>query len=396
MKIRQLQAEEFEPSVSLSEYAFQYKLSPEDKEKQRAGFKPERIWGRFNERNELEAKLTLLPLEVYVQGKPVPMGGIAGVSTWPEKRRNGHVSALLTHVLDTMRKDGKLLSLLHPFLVPFYRRFGWELFCDTKKYTLPLAKFPAKASVPGSVRRGGRDIGVLDGLYRSFAAAYNGTLVRSEEWWSRSVFDAEMYDAVYYDASGCPQGYALYKIKQNELLIDEFVFANEEARSGLWNFFSDHDSMITSAVVTMVPADDQLPYMLPDPRIKQENHPYFMARIVDVAAFVDIFEFVPDRAGSITVAIEDRHAPWNSGFWKLEVNAAGKGNLTPGGAPAGTGTEANADVLTLSVGTLTALLLGYKTAGELRQAGQLKGGESPAQWLGQVVPAAQPALFDFF
>lgn len=396
MMIRQLQPEEFEQSVSLSQYAFQYKLSPEDKEKQRAGFKPERIWGRFNERNELEAKLTLLPLEVYVQGKPVPMGGIAGVSTWPEKRRNGHVSALLTHVLETMRKDGKLLSLLHPFLVPFYRRFGWELFCDTKKYSLPLAKFPAKAAVPGSVKRGGRDIGVLDGLYRSFAAAYNGTLARDEEWWSRSVLDAETNDAVYYDASGHPQGYALYKIKQKELIIDEFVFADEEARSGLWNFFSDHDSMITSAVVTMVPADDQLPYMLPDPRVTQENHPYFMARIVDVAAFVDVFDFVPGRSGSIAVAIEDEHAPWNGGLWKLEVNAAGKGSLTTSGSPAVADNAANADVLTLSVGTLTALLMGYKTADELYKAGRLKGAESSVQWLGGVVPAAQPALFDFF
>ena len=48
--------------------------------------------------------------------------------------------------------------------------------------------------------------------------------------------------------------------------------------------------------MTMVPTDDQLPYMLPDPRVTRETVPYFMARIVDLQSFVEQYAF--EGAGS--------------------------------------------------------------------------------------------------
>lgn len=73
MEIRQLRAGEFEDSLSLSEYAFKYKVSAEDRVRARENFKPEQTWGIF-EGDSIGAKLTLLPLQVYIQGKPVSMG----------------------------------------------------------------------------------------------------------------------------------------------------------------------------------------------------------------------------------------------------------------------------------------------------------------------------------
>lgn len=80
MDIRQLHSEEFDLSMDLSEYAFQYKLPSEKRANAKERFKAERVWGAFEE-GTLEAKLTLLPFEVYIQGRLVPMGGLAGVAT---------------------------------------------------------------------------------------------------------------------------------------------------------------------------------------------------------------------------------------------------------------------------------------------------------------------------
>lgn len=111
MEIRQLHPEEFDDSMNLSEYAFQYKLPSGKRAEAKERFKPERVWGAFEEGN-LEAKLTLLPLQVYIQGRVVPMGGIAGVATWPENRRQGHVAKLLTHTLETMNKAGQTITYI--------------------------------------------------------------------------------------------------------------------------------------------------------------------------------------------------------------------------------------------------------------------------------------------
>lgn len=393
MEIRPLRAVEFDASLSLSEYAFQYKVKPEDREERRKSFIPERSWGAF-EGGELLAKLMLLPLHLYVQGRPVPMGGIAGVATWPEHRRSGLVRELLATALRRMNEQGQILSCLHPFSIPFYRKFGWEVYTDYKKYSVTIDSFPSKTLVTGNVKRGVKDIELLNGIYHSFARRYNGMLVRDEEWWKRMVLGEEDHTAVYYAESGQPEGYVLYQVKNKELIIDEFVFLNETARQGLWTYLANHDSMVTQVIFDRVPADDLLPFLLRDPRCKQETVPYFMARIVNAAAFVGDYSFIPPASTSpirLGLRIEDEAAPWNEGDWLLEVSSEGKGSLTPVNPanPADSG-------LVCDIQTLTALLLGYKRPREMFACGKLSGPGTDAETLERLIPLSQTALLDFF
>nr|WP_155608850.1 GNAT family N-acetyltransferase [Paenibacillus timonensis] len=388
-----MRAVEFDASLSLSEYAFQYKVKPEDREERRKSFIPERSWGAF-EGGELLAKLMLLPLHLYVQGRPVPMGGIAGVATWPEHRRSGLVRELLATALRRMNEQGQILSCLHPFSIPFYRKFGWEVYTDYKKYTVNIDSFPSKTLVTGNVKRGVKDIELLNGIYHSFARRYNGMLVRDEEWWKRMVLGEEDHTAVYYAESGQPEGYVLYQVKNKELIIDEFVFLNETARQGLWTYLANHDSMVTQVIFDRVPVDDLLPFLLRDPRCKQETVPYFMARIVNAAAFVGDYSFIPPASTSpirLGLRIEDEAAPWNEGDWLLEVSSEGKASLTPANPanPADSG-------LVCDIQTLTALLLGYKRPREMFACGKLSGPGTDAETLERLIPLSQTALLDFF
>jgi predicted acetyltransferase len=402
MEIRRLQADEFDASLSLSEYAFQYKVKPEDREERRKSFIPERSWGAF-EGGELLAKLMLLPLHLYVQGRSVPMGGIAGVATWPEHRRGGIVRELLTVALRQMKDQGQILSCLHPFSIPFYRKFGWEVYTDYKKYTIPIDSFPSKTYTSGSVKRDVRNLELLNGIYHAFARRYNGMLVRDEDWWKRMVLGDEDHTAVYYTDSGQPEGYLLYQVKNGELVIDEFVFLNESARQGLLAYLANHDSMVTQAVFDRVPGDDLLPYLLRDPRCKQETVPYFMARIVHASEFVGGYSFTaPASAGPIrlNLRIEDGSAPWNAGDWRLEVSPEGKGCLTPvepaeSGEPSDPARSAHPG-LHCDIQTLTAMLLGYKRPREMFACGKLSGPEADADALERLIPFSPTALLDFF
>ncbi|WP_025715707.1 GNAT family N-acetyltransferase [Paenibacillus sp. 1-18] len=395
MEIRQLQREEFEVAIELSQYAFQFTMSPEDLEKSKKKFKPEQTWGIFDG-HDLNAKLTLLPLQVYIHGQVFEMGGIAGVATWPEKRRGGMVSRLLTHALKEMKSTGQSLSFLHPFSFAFYRKFGWETYVEYKKYVIPIDKFPAKLKTEGIVKRDIKDISELNQVYQAYASSYNGTLVRDKEWWQERILNENYRTAVYYSEAGNPQGYALYKIEDKQLNCDELIYENETARRALWTYFANHDYMITQGKFIYVPADDNLPFLLDDPRIQQETLPYFMGRIVDAAAFVEKYPFKAIGVETrLTLNLSDHYAPWNEGVWTLTINSEGRGYLER--VDTSSSSENNIAVdLSVGIQSLTTLMLGYQRADDLYKWGRIEGRSESMSALKRVVPVKQTFLLDFF
>lgn len=68
MQIRQLTNQEFDKRMELSMYAFQYELMDEEMAEARSRFKPEETCGVFIQ-NQLAAQLTLIPLQIYLQGR---------------------------------------------------------------------------------------------------------------------------------------------------------------------------------------------------------------------------------------------------------------------------------------------------------------------------------------
>ena len=99
----------------------------------------------IEEDGDVRASAAVLPLEVFVDGRPVPMGGIAAVATDPAYRRRGFAGELMRDVLRTMREREMHLSLLHPFAQVFYRAYGWELATETIAYTLKPTDLPTSS-----------------------------------------------------------------------------------------------------------------------------------------------------------------------------------------------------------------------------------------------------------
>ncbi len=393
MELRTLKTEDFEQNVELSMYAFQYKLNAEELERSRRLFKPEQIWGIFED-GVLQAQLRLIPFQTYIQNRKIDMGGIAGVATWPENRRQGHVDKLLRHALQLMKEQGQTVSFLHPFYFPFYRKYGWEMYAEYMEYTIPTALLPAKVQTDGTIKRGVRDLELLNSIYEQYASQYNGTLVRDHDRWQHATLRAESTrTAVYYDADGQPQGYVLYSIEQNEMVITEIAYLTQEARKGLWTYISNHDSMVQH-VKLKAPLDDGLPYLLQDPRIEQKRVPYFMARIVDMPAFLQQYAFEKGTAGQLVFEVSDRVAEWNEGVWKIAWDEAGQATVELLSQDA----ESPSEPIDLKadIRVWTALFMGYKRPEELYHWEQLQGDESAVKMLEQRIPRKGTHLMDFF
>ncbi|EZH67117.1 hypothetical protein DH09_04055 [Bacillaceae bacterium JMAK1] len=388
MEIRRLKDNEIDQVIELGEFAFQGEFSKEDREDIRTRIEPSNIWGAFDG-ERLASKVTMLPMNVYVHGVSMNACGITGVSTWPEHRRGGLVRTLIKEALSDMVEKGQVLSLLDPFSVGYYRKFGWELYCDhstavfTSKEQFPK---PQKTGTGSFARATKEDWLRLQSIYQQLATRYTGMIDRDEWWWLNRKFNhftRKFRAIVYVDQQGEDQGYLFYKIKDDKLVVPEFVALNEEAYGQLWRFIADHDSMAKTINVRQL---SQTPWQfyLDNPQVKEERKPFFMARIVDAKKFLEQYPFQLEDGESISFAITDEFAEWNSGNYHVENTHVE------------TFDDERSDVITVDIRTLVPLLFRYIDLSILRQRGQVAISDDTAKLLERVIPKDKPNLLDAF
>ena len=382
--IKTLTEENYDAVFSLSQFAFQYELSEEKLREKKEEVKRHTVWG-WMDGERIAAKLHLIPLSCYINGKVFDMGGISSVATWPEYRRQGMVKELLRHALHDMRANGQRISYLHPFSFKFYRKFGWEYAFNELQFTMPIDKLKMKWNANGYVRRIEPDFPLLHDLYTTYAKMFNGMLERDEKWWKQRVINKNQEIAVAYNVEDQAEGYLLFEVKDNVVKITEMVYTSLNGRKLLLGFIANHDSM-AEKVEMIVPENDKLPLLLDEPRFEQKIEPYFMARIVDVKRFLQEYPFAGD--GKIALTIHDDFLPENNGTYQVRT-----GNTENDVSHNNSGNGNGADC---SVQILTGMLLGFRRPKDYYGLGLLKGNMSEVELLEQLIPAKQTFFADFF
>ncbi|PKJ53000.1 GNAT family N-acetyltransferase [Bacillus sp. SN10] len=385
MNVIRLKEDKFREALRLSEYAFQYKVDEDRLQQQITKMKESHEVYGIMEGENLAAKLHLIPFHIYIGKEKFKMGGVAGVATYPEYRRSGYVKELLQHSLQTMKKDGYIVSMLHPFAVSFYRKYGWELCANLLVCHMTKSDLVMKKQVNGTVKRFNKENHQeeVEKLYETFAERFSGMLVRNEKWWLQAVYD-DLTLAIYYDENQTAAGYMLYKIENYKMTVDEFVPLHNEARNGLWNFICQHDSMIKELEMT-VSENEPLLYTLQEPRVKTEIKPYFMGRIVDVEQFLKQYELNWNNVQQeVILHIKDSFAQWNN----ITVRLANH-EITIIEEPMDKGIK-------LDINALSTILFGYRRPLELNELELISGSEEEIQAFEKIVPVRKAFIYDFF
>ncbi|HDR7516349.1 GNAT family N-acetyltransferase [Bacillus mobilis] len=386
MNVIRLKEDKFKEALRLSEYAFQYKVEEERLQQQLTKMKESHEIYGIIEGEDLAAKLHLIPFHIYIGKEKFKMGGVAGVATYPEYRRSGYVKELLQHSLRTMKKDGYTISMLHPFAVSFYRKYGWELCANLLVCQMTKNDLVMKKQVNGTVKRFNKEnhSEEVEKLYETFAKRFSGMLVRDEKWWLQAVYD-DLTLAIYYDENKRAAGYMLYKIENSKMTVEEFVPLYNEARNGLWNFIFQHDSMIKELEMT-ISENEPLLYTLQEPRVKAEIKPYFMGRIVDVEQFLKQYELNWNNVQQeLILHITDSFAPWNNVSVRLanhEITIMKEETIDKG--------------IKLDINALSTIMLGYKRPLELNELEIISGSEEEIQAFEKIIPVREAFIYDFF
>ncbi|MDQ2808046.1 MAG: GNAT family N-acetyltransferase [Chloroflexota bacterium] len=354
---------------------------------------------------DLRVSLVLFPMQVWFGGRLVPTGGLSGVATPPQWRRQGYIGRLLHATVDEMRERDESISTLYPFDFPFYKHYGWAHASDNHVYTIPTTRLPVVAPsgtwhplqvgsdvypLPDPTRLSEADLNVLMGIYDAWAPRYNGMLARDAVWWRGRKLDPR--DNLFYwrDPAGKPRAYVRYTFKETgpwqRRLEAQVVALDPAAWQAVLGFLRNHDSQAQEVTLNL-PEDSRLLALLDDPRFKIEIDPGFMLRINDVAAALQARGYAPEAAGEIIVQVAEGWVQLTPTTYRMDVSD-GRATVTAVTAE---------PQLSLDARALAQLYSGYLTPRQAADLGLLTVHDPAALGRAQAMFAGPTAyLADFF
>lgn len=338
----------------------------------------------IEEDGEVRASATVLPMEVFVDGRPAAMGGVAAVMVHPAYRRRRYAGDLMRVALGDMRDRGVGLSLLAPFAHPFYRAFGYELATEAIEYTLKPTDLPTDPGQSNLRAYREEDLPAMMELLGAESRGHQLCALRSEAFW-RKTLGRKDHETAVYEADGEVGGYLIYKMSPykedrkptRRLEVQELVAATPEPRRGLVSFLAALDPDAFD-IRHWTPRNDTLHPYLRSSYVDAKVEPDQMLRLVDVEGALGHLD---RKGGPLVLEVADDVIPENAGEY------------TVGGGEVVRGAEAE-DRVTLDVRRLAQLYAGYLPARQLARHG-LAEPSSPAalDLLEAHFPVGDPWLF---
>lgn len=345
------------------------------------------VFGWFDG-DQLISQVVIYPYKVNIHGKLFKMGGITGVGTYPEYAGIGLMNELIKVALKKMKANGQLISYLYPYSIPYYRKKGWEIMSETLSFSIKDTQLPKYEEVPGFVKRVPVNHKDVIRTYDRFAKVSHGAMLRRkaewEEYW-RWENEEERTAAIYYDDRRKPQGFILYWIASDVFHIKEIIYLTQEAYKGLWNFIYAHMSMV-EIVRGKIYKNDPIAFLMEDSQIEEILSPYFMARIVDVAAFLKNYPF-EEKAKPFHFVVTDPMAEWNNGVFSVEWDEQGRVKVSR---------EAKGQPIQLDIQTLTALLMCFRRPLYFYKIAYMKTDLDTIKILEEIIPDEYPYFSDYF
>ncbi|MFX1505623.1 MAG: enhanced intracellular survival protein Eis [Promethearchaeota archaeon] len=403
MKMRQLTAEDREAFARLGRYAFEptrntYEgVVKEDFEETQPHLKDmSQVYGYFD-KDVLVASYAYFTSVVIIRNKEFPMSGIWGVATAPHYRRRGYIRELTQLTLEKMNKDRISISCLYPFKFSFYQKFGWKLANINHRYHIETDKFIFRPIRDRTVR----EVFELDDIkqvyYNITGKKYNYMVKRTAEDWRRKVNPKEPgYLFVCYDSSDNPRGYLIARFLEYEpprdesvkyadqtFYLQEIFWDDRKTKQALFNFLKRHTDH-RKYVVFSTP-DPNILESLIEPRIKaNEVFPGSMIRIVNVKSVFEAFEYPEDV--EFVLNVNDQICDWNNKAFNVSITG-GEANLE--------GTSQTAD-MTVDIGSLSQMIVGFRTASQLYNSWDLECSEDFIPILDRLFPPQTNFYREFF
>ncbi len=366
--IRQLNSYDIEALAWLRRVGFFHQNDPSDPMWQEVYEKTATYSLGYFANDELASVLACFPFKMQLGRQEVKMGGLGGVISAPEYRRQGQIKELMKLTLEQLRETETAWSLLYAFDPLYYRKFGWQSVSCGFKLEFPVQTL-FRGAAPKAKRLKNTELELIKPIYRSWAKNYNFMINRNDNprkpWDSliKQVWEDREQSVYLLEDAYCLLDFN-YGDPNNMLSIKDYAYSSALGRENLlafWGAFYGQADMIKLVMSKDDPlfADLQPEYTKP--------YSVLQARVVDVALALE--QLACSSEASFSLKVQDAFCEWNNTSFQVEMSE-GKTQVT-------TLSTTNVD-LSLSINTLSGLLSNNLSISAGFQHGLLKGSEHAA------------------
>lgn len=345
----------------------------------------------------------LLAFDARCRDEWITLGGLRGVATPPEYRREGRAATMMEEALAEFTERDVPLVALWPFDHDFYASMGWATAAKRATYRLPPASLaPLATNESGRLFRPSADdwerlrtVALADGEGTSLS------LRRTEYWWRHRVFEQSGTKRHVYawERDGAVESYVVYTVESEGddrvLRVRDFAAVDDRAFRHLCWLLYNHDSQVSTIEITGDP-DAKVGELLDrvaDPEsVSCELERGAMVRIADVPTGLEAIPYPDDVDTALVLDVTDELAEWNDAAFEVVIEdgrascrrqEAKDGDVTPDA--------------TVDIGTLSQLVVGYLDVDRARRVGALSvHSAGTGDVLENAFPANPVELSEFF
>ncbi|MFO7881962.1 MAG: GNAT family N-acetyltransferase [Kosmotogaceae bacterium] len=309
----------------------------------------------------------LYPFEMRIREDMVPMGGLGLVCSRPDYRGKGAVKFMLKEAIKTMIKKNMKVSVLYPFNIDFYRKYGWELFFTRKIITLSPGQLK-KSSVEGveAIYYRYPDEEIKE-FYNKKAKTFYNFALRDDYIWHRhldnEISGSASEGVVKFVKNGQIVGIFTLQISSEDFgskaSVGSVVYNNEEVKRAMFDYLRKLSHQVSKLEIWV--SEDFLiwPYLSDRPSSIKKRYAGMMR--VNSMNLLDGLK-IGDEKIDFTVSIKDKTNEENEGTWELRNNECVLSVTKSSESPD----------LETDIGTFSSIMSGFTDFSEMIRANRVK------------------------
>lgn len=353
------------------------------------------------EGEDLTVVCRLLEFDARCRDEWITLGGLRGVATPPEHRRERYAATLIEESLAEFADREVPLVALWPFDHGFYAEMGWATAAKRATYRLPPATLaPVAEKETGRLFRPSadewerlHDVNLADGEGTSLS------LRRTEDWWRHRVFERSGTKRHVYawERDGEVESYVVFTVEMEGddrvLHVADLAAVDDRAFRHLCRVLYDHDSQVETIELTgnsSGPPGELLDRIGSPESASCELEHGAMIRIADVPTALEAISYPDELSATVVLDVDDELAEWNDGTFAVSFEdgrARCRADRSEGETPD----------IAIGVGTLSQLVVGYCDVEQATRVGALTvDADEVSDVLESAFPSRPVELSEFF